>query len=232
MKIIRQNYNILTPISDGGVEELNRIENIARTAYKSENALNGPGVDKTLRFEQTKKFIGNLVKKGHESVLEHSSLSVQFTTDRGVTHELVRHRLAAFTQESTRYCNYSKDKFGNECTFILPVEYEKVADIPPDSFIKGPEIDRWIRYETWKDACSDAERKYFKLLDEGATPQEARGVLPNSLKADIVVTANYREWRHVLKLRTAPDAHPQIQALTGPLLDNLKSAIPVIFDDI
>lgn len=153
-------------------------------------------------------------------MLEHSFLSVRFICDRGVSHELVRHRLASFAQESTRYCNYSKDKFGGELTFIDPLFWEK------DSF----EYSRWLK------VCEMAEDEYCRLLSQpGVTPQEVRSVLPNSIKTEVVMSANYREWRHFFKLRAARatgPAHPQMEELTIPLLEELKTLIPVVFDDI
>jgi thymidylate synthase (FAD) len=209
MKIIPASYEILTLISEGGIEELKHIEQIARVCYKSEGLITEDG-------ESARKLISNLIKAGHEAMIEHSTLSVKFIVDRGVSHELVRHRIASFAQESTRYCNYSKDKFGNELTFIKPLFWEG-----NDEF-----------YPAWVDSMQNAERNYNYLISIGAKPQEARSVLPNSLKTEIVVTANYREWRAFFKLRTAPAAHPQMREVTVPLLKELQSKIPVIFDDI
>lgn len=209
MKIIKPTYEILTRISDGGIEELQHIEKIGRVCYKSEDRITDDG-------ESAKKFVKMLIDKGHEAMLEHSSLSVKFIVDRGVSHELVRHRIASFAQESTRFCNYSKDKFGNEITVIKPCFWEENTRF----------------YDCWKTACEQAEKYYFELLNGGATPQEARTVLPNSLKTEITITANYREWRNFFKLRTAQAAHPQMREVTVPLLNELKTLIPVIFDDI
>lgn len=149
-------------------------------------------------------------------MIEHSSLSVKFIVDRGVSHELVRHRIASFAQESTRYCNYSKDKFGKEITVIEPCFFSPLSD----------------SYTFWKHATESAEAHYFSLLDSGATPQEARSVLPNSTKTEITITANYREWRNLFKLRTAKAAHPQMREVVIPLLKELKEKLPIIFDDI
>lgn len=209
MNIIEPYYEILTEISEGGIEELKTIERAARTCYKSEDKIDD-GVD------SAKKLIKKLIDSGHEAMLEHSMLSVKFVCDRGISHEIVRHRMASFAQESTRYCNYSKDKFDNQITVIKPC------------FLKeGTEP-----YICWMEAMEIAEKKYFSLLDYGLTPQEARSVLPNSLKTEIVVTANYREWRHILDLRCDKAAHPQIRELMLPLLADLKGFIPVIFDDL
>ena len=215
MKIIKPSYEILTPISDGGIKELQHIEKIGRVCYKSEDRITDDG-------ESAKKFVKMLINNGHEAMIEHSSLSVKFVVDRGVSHELVRHRIASFAQESTRYCNYSKDKFGNEITVILPCFFDTGMGILSNSLV----------YQEWKSACECAEERYFNLLKMGATPQEARTVLPNSLKTEITVTANYREWRNFFKLRTAEASHPQMREITIPLLKEIKTLIPIIFDDI
>ena len=215
MKIIKPSYEILTPISDGGIKELQHIEKIGRVCYKSEDRITDDG-------ESAKKFVKMLISNGHEAMIEHSSLSVKFVVDRGVSHELVRHRIASFAQESTRYCNYSKDKFGNEITVILPCFFDTGMGILSNSLV----------YQEWKSACECAEERYFNLLKMGATPQEARTVLPNSLKTEITVTANYREWRNFFKLRTAEASHPQMREVAIPLLKELKTLIPIIFDDI
>ena len=209
MKIIKPHYTILSNISEGGIKELQFIEQAARTCYKSENKITEDG-------ESAKALIKQLIKSGHEAMLEHSSLSVKFVVDRGVSHEIVRHRLFSFAQESTRYCNYSKGKFGSELTFIEPCFW----DIKDYNMI------------TWLAVCSCVETAYFNLLKEGAAPQEARTVLPNSVKTEIGVTCNYREWRHFFKLRTDKAAHPQMREVTIPLLAELRKKIPIIFDDI
>lgn len=215
MKIIKPSYEILTPISGGGIKELQHIEKIGRVCYKSEDKITENG-------ESAKKFVKMLISNGHEAMIEHSSLSVKFIVDRGVSHELVRHRIASFAQESTRYCNYSKDKFGNEITVILPCFFDTGMGVLSNSLV----------YQEWKLACECAEERYFNLLKMGATPQEARTVLPNSLKTEITVTANYREWRNFFKLRTAEASHPQMREITIPLLKETKTLIPIIFDDI
>ena len=215
MKIIKPSYEILTPISDGGIKELQHIEKIGRVCYKSEDRITDDG-------ESAKKFVKMLISNGHEAMIEHSSLSVKFVVDRGVSHELVRHRIASFAQESTRYCNYSKDKFGNEITVILPCFFDTGMGVLSNSLV----------YQEWKLACECAEERYFNLLKMGATPQQARTVLPNSLKTEIIITANYREWRNFFKLRTAEASHPQMKEITIPLLKELQTLIPIIFDDI
>lgn len=209
LKIIKPSYEILSDISDGGIKELQHIEKIGRVCYKSEDKITGDG-------ESARKFVSMLIKRGHEAMIEHSSLSVKFIVDRGVSHELVRHRIASFAQESTRYCNYSKDKFGYGITFIKPIFFENND----------------INYQRWLSAMASCESAYLDLLNNGATPQEARSVLPNSTKTEITVTANYREWRSFFKLRVADAAHPQMREVTRPLLDEFKMKLPIIFDDI
>ena len=209
MKIIKPYAEILSGISKGGIKELQFIEKAARTCYKSEDKITEDG-------ESAKRLVKQLIDSGHEAMLEHSSLSVKFVVDRGVSHELVRHRLFSFAQVSQRYCNYSKDKFGNEITFIYPC------------FFLGDDDN----YVLWKECCAKAEVYYMTMLEMGATPQEARTVLPNSTATEIVVTGNYREWRHFFKLRTAEAAHPQMREVTIPLLAELQRRIPIVFDDM
>ena len=217
MKIINEGYKIETQIN--GEEVLKHIEKCGRTCYRSEDLINE---------DSGKKMVKMLINKGHESVLEHYSFSVRFINDRGVSHEEVRHRIASFSQESTRYCNYNNDKFGSEVTYI-----DISNGIKLDTKMKNMEVylvDQIIG--EWFNACKDAERHYFKMLELGATPQIARSVLNNSTKTEIVITANLREWRTILKQRTSKFAHPQIRVVMVPLLEELKTLIPVVFDDI
>lgn len=207
MRVIKPGYEILTPIRG---DELQLIEKAGRTCYKSEE---------NITDESAKKFVAGLINRHHEAMLEHSFLSIRFICDRGVSHELVRHRLASFAQESTRYCNYSKDKFGEELTFIKPLFFEEDTN----------------DYRLWEHAMRVSEVDYMNMIKCGRTPQEARSVLPNSIKTEVVMSANYREWRHFFKLRAARatgPAHPQMEELTIPLLEELKTLIPVVFDDI
>ena len=193
-----------------GQKVLQKLELVGRTCYKSEDKITE---------DSAAKFVAGLIKRGHEAMLEHVSITVKFVTDRGISHEIVRHRLASYAQESTRYCNYSQDKFGHELTFIIP-----------DFLEYGSE-----GFKLWKDEMKQVEKTYFAMLEAGHTPQEARSVLPNSLKTELVMTANLREWRAFFKLRAANStgaAHPQMLEITRPLLDDLKEMIPVVFDDI
>ena len=193
-----------------GNQLLQKLELIGRTCYKSEDKITE---------ESAPKFVAALIKRGHEAMLEHASITVKFVTDRGISHEIVRHRIASFAQESTRYCNYAKEKFGGELTFIIP-----------DFLEYGTE-----GFKVWKAAMKDAEKAYFAMLEAGHTAQEARDVLPTSIKTELIMTANLREWRNFFKLRAANStgkAHPQMLEITQPLLDDLKELIPVVFDDI
>lgn len=221
MKIIKAGYEILTPISDGGINELQHIEKIARVCYKSEDLITTDG-------ESAKKMIKMLIERDHTAMIEHSSLSVKFIVDRGVSHELVRHRIASFAQESTRYVNYSKDKFGNECKFI-GLKNSLALDTKMKN-MNAATID--LILHEWASAMEEAESHYMKMIELGATPQIARSVLPNSTKTEITITANYREWRAFFILRTAKAAHPSMREVAIPLLKELKTRLPIIFDDI
>jgi thymidylate synthase (FAD) len=205
MRIIEPKVEILTPIDGQAI--LKHIEQVGRVCYKSE--------DKT-EEGSAEKFVAGIIKRGHEAVIEHFNITVKFTTDRGISHEIVRHRLASYAQESTRYCNYSKDKFGEEITVVKPV------DIVEDN----------VSYIDWILAMRCAEKAYFTLLNNGCKPQTARAVLPTCTKTELVMTANLREWRSVLKLRTSKAAHPDIRVLMTMLLAQFKDMIPIVFDDI
>ena len=213
MKIISPSHHFETPIhGEHGRAMLQLIERAARTCYKSECKITSESAgDFVRKIAQVKK---------HVSVIEHVSVTIRFICDRGVTHEIVRHRIAAYSQESTRYCNYGKDQFGKEITVIEP------------PFWKPSDPATCDRYMMWKYCCEQAETSYFQLLAQGATPQEARSVLPNSLKTEIVMTANLREWRHVFALRCASAAHPQMQQLMKPVLVEFKQHLPELFGDI
>lgn len=205
MKIIEPSVEIINPPTYA--ELLSRVELAGRVCYKSEDKISA---------DSAEKFVGNIIKRGHEAVLEHGSLTVKFVCDRGVSHEIVRHRLAAYCQESTRYCNYSQEKFGTEITVIKPLFFEKNTPA----------------WNMWKRACERCETAYFDLLNEGCSPQEARSVLPNSLKTEVVMTADVREWRHFLKLRCSPAAHPQMREVACELLSIMRECYPVFFEDI
>lgn len=204
MKVIKPYFEILSEVE--GNKILKNIEICGRTCYKSENLITDASAA---------VFVENILKRGHESVIEHEKVTVRIVCDRGVSHEIVRHRIASYSQESTRYCNYQKDKFGNELTFIKPVFWEE----------NSPE------YNIWYDTTQKIEENYMQLINMGAKPQEARSILPNSLKTEIVVTMNLREWRHFFKLRTSEAAHPQMREIACMILKEFKNLIPIVFDD-
>lgn len=208
MKHIKPYAKIYDDIN--GQDILKKIEACGRVCYKSENKICEGSAE---------KLVANLIKRGHEAMLEHVTITVKFVVDRGISHEIVRHRIASFSQESTRYCNYLKDDFGSEITCITP-------------FYLADNTDGFVAWEGAMRAC---EISYFKMLELGYTAQEARAVLPNSLKTELMMTANLREWRHFFKLRAANStgmAHPQMLEVTVPLLEEFKQKIPVVFDDI
>lgn len=200
MKIVEQSYEVLTPINRE--EILQRIERAGRTCYKSEDKITSSSAS---------KFVQKIAQSGHDSVLEHVNLTIKFITNRGVTHELVRHRIASYSQKSTRYVNYTK----KEMQFIKPhwLDQQPVAA------------------NLWLGQMNEIEDTYVNLIAMGLKPEDARGVLPNDLETEIVMTANLREWKHVLELRTSLRAHPQIRALLLPLKKELEEKLPEIFKD-
>ena len=205
MQIIQPSVEIMSAVDGQAI--LRHLEIVGRTCYKSEGLITDTSAE---------TFVRKLIARGHEAIIEHESISVRFICDRGVSHELVRHRLASYAQESTRYCNYSKSQFNSEITVIKPC-----------FLMEGTEA-----YRQWELTMHRAECAYFDLLDIGLSPQEARCVLPNSLKTEVVMTANLREWRTVLRLRCSKAAHPQMREVMLMLLEKLHAAIPVVFDDI
>lgn len=247
MRIVKPSYEILTPISEGGIKELQLIERVGRTCYKSEDRITEDG-------ESAKKFVKMLVEHNHLAVCEFGNIAVRFTTDRGITHELVRHRLCSFAQESSRYCNYSNCKMGKEITVIAPYEFRNDPDVM-DYIDKLQKLDYIPQYKivfasdmfenndeekrkkmnaafVWWRSCKIAEESYLEMTEFGAIPGLARSVLPTCTKAEINVSANYREWKNIFNLRCAHDAHLDIRAIMVPLLEELSSKIPVLFDDL
>lgn len=217
MKVINASYAIVSDID--GTELLKQIEKVGRTCYKSEDKITDTSAV---------QFVKNIMKRDHLAIIEHNSVSVRFVCDRGVSHEIVRHRVASYGQESTRYCNYTNERFSSSINVI-----DVLKGIELDTKMKNldPLIKRCVMSE-WKMGMSDAEEHYNNMIKLGATPQIARSVLPTGLKTEIVVTMNLREWRHFFKLRTDIAAHPQMRELTIPLLAEFKSLIPIIFNDI
>lgn len=210
MRIVEPSHEFITPLNRDAI--LKRLEECGRTCYRSE----GKATE-----DSAPKFVSMIVKLAHDSVLEHCSLTVRFVTDNGILRELTRHRIGvSFTVESTRYCSCNKDQFGNELSVVKP------------SGIKEARDGAWLNYGTWLAACEQAEGAYFKLLESGVKPEIARSVLPLCTATTLVMSANLRAWRHVLQLRCAPSAHPDMRALTMPLLKDFNDALPEVFEDI
>jgi len=203
MEVIKPCFIIEDEIN--GEQILRNLERYARTCYKSEDKITP---------DSARKFMAAVIKSGHESVIEHEKVTVRVICDRGVTHEIVRHRIASYSQESTRYCNYKSTGIQViEPFFFFNVNNDKKSQI-------------------WMKAMHACEEAYNALIEAGATPQEARSVLPNSLKTEIIITCNLREWRHFFKLRCSKRAHPQMREITLPLLREFQRLIPILFDDI
>lgn len=205
MQLVKAGYEIIDPLN--GEEILRKLERVARVCYKSEDKICEGSAEKIVRA---------LIKSNHTAMLEHFSFTVKFICDRGVSHEIVRHRLASFAQESQRYCNYGK---GGEVTFIKPFYLDEGR----------------VSYTNWALAMKEAERAYLTMVELDCKPEEARAVLPNSVKTEIVMSANLREWRHFFSLRACGSTgkpHPQMLEVTVPLLQELKELIPVVFDDL
>jgi len=261
MKIVRPSWKILQL----SPEALEIIELAGRTCYKSEDKIGAKcsecgtmmpkiqfqshdgivdeGWEQVCDCEGSKliftshEFAKMILGRGHESVIEHGFVTVRFISNRGFTHEMVRHRLVSYSQESTRYCNYSGDKFGSEITVIEPwwFKSQKHAIVEPSGSWEPydfVDVDKMPAVGMWTNAIAAAELAYNKLISAGLPAQAARGVLPIDVKTEIVVTANFREWRHIFKMRASPAAHPDMQRLMYPLLAEFKRKIPVIFDDL
>ena len=207
MKIVKQSATLINPFSSVMTDkeyftfQLKNVEKIARVCYKSEDKITD---------DSYISFVRGLIKRNHMAMLEHGGFSVLFVTDRGISHEIVRHRLASFAQESTRYCNYVNGKFNGEISIIAPLE---------------------LPIQDWLEPMVELEFSYKKMLSQGIKPQIARNILPTALKTEIVMTANFREWIHFLRLRTAKDAHPQIQEVANQVLEMLKKNAPLLVED-
>lgn len=210
MRIIKPSVEFINPMTNiEGLKVLDLIEEAGRVCYKS---------DKSKNYDQTKIFIKRLLTNGHESVLEHAHATLKIICSRGISHQIVRHRIGSYSQESTRYCNYSLGKFNSEITVIEPIFFKEGTNA----------------YNLWKKSCEAAEEAYFNLLNEGCTPQEARTVLPDSLKTEIFVTYNLRQWRHFLEVRylgTTGVPHPQMREVARMAAEELRKNIPLVFDD-
>lgn len=190
-----------------GTQIMKNIERACRTCYRSEGKITE---------ESYKTLLKNCITRGHESVLEHEKVTIRMYCDLGVYKDITRHRIASFSIESTRYCNYGKDKFGNELKFIKPCNMEEGTKL----------------YKLWEDACENIEKDYIEMSNLGALPDQLRMILPHSIAAEVTMTANIREWKHILSLRASSHTHPSIRQLMIPLLLHFKQIMPEIFEDV
>lgn len=186
---------------------MRNLERACRTCYRSEDKITE---------ESYKTLLKNCINRGHESILEHEKITIRMTCDIGVYKDLTRHRHASFSIESTRYCNYGKDKFDNQIKFMQPVNIDKDTEL----------------YKEWKNSCEEIEKHYIKMANLGATPDQMRMILPHSTAAVVTMTANIREWKHILSLRCTKHAHPAVEQVMIPLLIHLKENMPEIFENI
>lgn len=206
MKIVSPSVQILTPLD--GEQILRHIENCGRTCYQSYENKNE---------ESHKKMIAMLIKSGHESVLEHFSISVKILTNVSCYKDITRHRAGtAFSIESTRFCSYNKDKFGNELKFLKPVNIQEGTD----------------EYTVWQNCMQNIEDSYKEMANLGCKPDQLRMILPHSIAAEVCMTANLRAWRHIFKMRCAKAAHPDVQVVMKMVLKEFHDKIPVVFDDL
>lgn len=242
MKLVQPESTIFYPDPfdrDSGIEMMRRTERIGRICYQSDHKITDDSyqgfIGRIMKAEREAALwrafdaavkeglatpdnllamaVASLYEPAHESVIEHVTVTAHFVCDRGVSHEIVRHRLVAVTQESTRFCNYGKT---GEVTFVRPLFWESGS----------------LEYSLWADAMGTSEKDYLWLLRLGAKPEQARSVLPNSLKTELYLTANLREWRHIFRLRTSKRAHPQMREVMVPLLGRFRSVLPLIYGDI
>ena len=190
-----------------GLKIMKNIERACRTCYRSEGKISE---------ESYKTLLNNCITRGHESVLEHEKITIRMFCDIVVYKDLTRHRIASFSIESTRYCNYGKDKFNNEIKFIKPCNMEG-----------GTEL-----YTKWENTCKEIEKNYIEMSKLGALPDQLRMILPHSTAAEVTMTANIREWKHILNLRASSHTHPSIRQLMIPLLLHFKEIMPEIFEDV
>lgn len=211
------------------MDDIKLIEVAGRTCYKSEDRITD---------ESAKDFVKMLINRGHEAMVEHASASVKIICDRGVSHEIVRHRLFSYAQESSRYCNYSKDKFGNQCTYIIPNWLNitegcyRVDGCGENAYYQRDEFEDWQKIEVDRSTLLflrelySAEQSYLALIQRGWTAQQSRNVLPHALKTELIITGNFREWRHFFKLRCAKESHPQMREVANMILEKFVALCP------
>lgn len=215
MKWVKSKVNFVEDVN--ATQIIDEIEFACRTCYQSyDKVTEGSG----------EKLIRSCISRGHESILEHAAITFKIICDRGVSHELVRHRMASYSQESTRYCNYGKEKYNSELTFVYPWWWD-------DNFLYESSMEQVVKWYLLNDACRNAESIYLNMIKRGATPDEARAILPNALKTTVVCTMNLRELRYFIKLRGSRYAHPDIRCIAREMLKQLRDAgLGVFFEDI
>lgn len=207
MKIVQAQVVPITPLNGQAI--LKRIEEIARTCYRSEDKITADG-------ESAKKIVRALSQAGHGAMLEHATISMRYVSNIAAYKDLTRHRHGSYAIESTRWCNYNKGKFGSEIKFLDPIE------IPKDT----------IKYQVWLNAMEQAEKNYMDLASMGAKPDELSLVLPQSTAAEFVITANLREWNHIFGLRAVGHSRPCVREIMQPTLELFHKEIPIVFDDV
>lgn len=212
MNVLESSFSIESVID--GIQILKNLEKVGRVCYKSE--------DKITK-DSCQMFVKGIISSGHHTILEHEKITVKFICSRSITHALVRHRIASYSQESTHYCNYSKEKFGKQITVIAP---------PFLDYVRKEEPNHGMHHFIWNSTIRIIEEAYFKLIELGVPAKEARDILPIGLKTELYMTANLREWRHILTLRCADDENTAMKELMRKVLKEFKQLIPIIFDDI
>lgn len=224
MKLVGQSFEIINPLPNESsrLATYRAIVEKARVAYRGEYKklkITEEALGPSELINKYGSFIRNRIMEGHFNVLEHATMSICFTTNRAIANELTRHRMMVWTQESTRYCNYGKESFGGEVSFVYS-----------PYFIVGT-----AGFDSFTQACEKAEKEYFALLNIGYSPEQARDVLPLATKTTLVGTANMNEWRHIFSLRadeSTGKVHPMMKHLMVPVLKEVKTRLPDIFFDI
>ena len=207
MKIVQAQVTPITPLNGQAI--LKRIEEIARTCYRSEDKITADG-------KSAEQIVKALVNAGHWAMLEHATISMRYVSNIAAYKDLTRQRMASYAVESTRWCSYNKGKFGSEIKFLDPIE------IPKDT----------IKYQVWLNAMQQAEKNYMDLASMGAKPDELSLVLPQSTAAEFVITANLREWAHIFGLRAVGHSRPCVREIMIPSLEIFHKEIPIVFDDV
>ena len=221
MKLVKSQAYALVKMSKDIV--MKHLEVAGRVCYRSEGNITEESAD---------RFIKSIISRGHESVIEHIQVSAIIICERSISHQIVRHRLASHSQESQRYCNYSKERFDGQIRYIIPTWLENEEAELKEYLEYGSSPYISIPGQIWIESMLKSERDYKELIRYGWTPEQARTVIPNSAKTELMMTMNLREWRHFLNVRGESGADPQIVKLANILLEDLYSYLPAVFEDI